>query len=81
MPASAKPPDGIAADANIFTIALAAQMLGEAEDQLWALAHQMDPEDGLVWIHDTDECQTMASTSRRLKTLRDLIAEQPTTES
>lgn len=30
-PASAKPPDSMAADANIFTIALATQMLGEAE--------------------------------------------------
>ena len=69
------------AAANIFTIALAAQMLGETEDRLWALADQMDPEDGLVWIHDTDERQTMAFTSRGLETLRDLIADQPSTES
>ncbi len=41
----------------------------------------MDPEDGLVWIHDTDERQTMAFTSRGLETLRDLIADQPSTES
>lgn len=71
----------MAADANIFTIALAAQMLGETEDRVWALADQMDPEDGLVWIHDTDERQTMAFTSRGLETLRDLIADQPSTES
>lgn len=76
-----KPPDRIAADANVFTIALAAQMLGETEDRLWALADQMDPEDGLVWIHDTDERQTMAFTSFGLETLRDLIADQHTTES
>ena len=56
-------------------------MLGETEDRLWALADQMDPEDGLVWIHDTDERQTMAFTSRGLETLRDLIADQPSTES
>ncbi|SFD64623.1 hypothetical protein SAMN05428997_13825 [Bosea sp. CRIB-10] len=71
----------MAADANIFTIALAAQMLGETEDRLWALADQMYPEDGLVWIHDTDGRQTMAFTSRGLETLRDLIADQPSTES
>lgn len=53
----------MAADANVFTIALAAQMLGETEDRLWELADQMDPEDGLVWIHDTNECQTIAFTS------------------
>jgi threonine dehydratase len=71
----------MAADASVFTIALAAQMLGKTEDRLWALADQMDPEDGLVWIHDTDERQTMAFTSFGLETLRVLIADQHTTES
>lgn len=50
-------------------------MLGETEDRLWALADQMDPEDRLVWIHDTDERQTMAFKSRGLETLSDLIAD------
>lgn len=71
----------MAADANVFTIALAAQMLGETEDRLWGLADQMDPEDGVVWIHDTDERQTMAFTSFGRETLRDLIADRRTTES
>ncbi|MBX9910758.1 MAG: hypothetical protein K2Z25_18875 [Beijerinckiaceae bacterium] len=71
----------MAADANVFTIALAAQMLGENEDRLWALADQMDPQDGVVWIHDTDQRQTMAFTSFGLETLRDLIADQRTAES
>lgn len=71
----------MATDASVFTIGLAAQMLGETEDQLWVLAEQMDPEDGLVWIHDTDERQTMAFTSFGLETLRDLIADHRTTES
>lgn len=52
-------------------------MLGEGEDLLWALADQMEPEDGLVWIHDTDERQTMAFTSFGLETLQELIADQP----
>lgn len=71
----------MAADANVFTIALAAQMLGETEDRLWALPDQMGPEDGLVWIHDTHERQTMAFTPFGLETLRDLIADQRTTKS
>ncbi|QPC95866.1 hypothetical protein [Mesorhizobium sp. INR15] len=71
----------MAADANAFTITLAAQMLGETEDRLWAFADQMDPEDGVVWIHDTDERQTVAFTSFGLETLRDMIADQRTTKS
>lgn len=42
-------------------------MLGEKEDRLWALADQMDPQDGVVWIHDTDQRQTMAFTSFGLR--------------
>jgi hypothetical protein len=80
-PASAKPPDGMAADANVVTIALAAQMLCETDDRLWALADQMDPEDGLVWIHATDERQTAAFRSVGIENLKDLIADQHTTES
>jgi hypothetical protein len=71
----------MAADATAFTITLAAQMLGEPEHRLWAFADQMDPEDGVVWIHDPDECQTVAFTSFGLETLRDMIADQPTTKS
>jgi len=81
MPATAKPPDAMAANSSVFTIALAAQMLGEDEDRLWGLADQMEPEDGLLWIHDTDERETIAFTPFGLETLRDLLAVQRTTES
>lgn len=78
---AATPPDGMAANANVFTIALAARMLGETEDRLWALADQMDPEDGVVWIHDIDEREAMAFTAFGLETLKELIVDQPTPES
>ena len=78
---AATPPDGMAADANVFTIALAARMLGETEDRLWVLADQMEPEDGVVWIHDTDERQTMAFTSFGLESLKALIADQMAAEN
>ncbi|MFG1475247.1 hypothetical protein [Xanthobacter agilis] len=71
----------MAADANVVTIALATQMLCETDDRLWALADQMDPEDGLVWIHATDERQTAAFRSVGIENLKDLIADQHTTES
>lgn len=74
-------PDSMAADANVFTIALAARMLGETEDRLWEIADQMEPEDGVVWIHDADERQTMAFTSFGMETLKELIADQPTLEN
>ena len=71
----------MAAVATVFTITLAAQRLGETEDRLWALAEQMQPEDGVLWIYDTDEHQTMAFTSFGLETLKELIADQPLHES
>lgn len=71
----------MAADANVFTIAFAAQILGETEDRLWALADQMEPEDGVIWIHDTDERQIMAFTSSGLEILNELIADPSTPEN
>jgi hypothetical protein len=68
----------MAAISAVFTVSLAAQMLGETEDRLWDLADQMTPEDGVLWIHDIDERQTMAFTSRGIETMRDLIADQTT---
>ena len=71
----------MAAVSNVFTLALVANMLGETEDRLWDLADQMTPEDGVLWVHDTDERQTMAFTDVGLETLKGLIADQPTSES
>jgi hypothetical protein len=70
----------MAAISTVLTLALAAQLLGETEDRLWDLADQMEPEDGVLWIHDTDERQTMAFTSFGLETLKELIADQPKPE-
>ena len=41
----------------------------------------MEPEDGVPWVHDTDEPQTMAFTASDLETLKELIADQPRPES
>jgi hypothetical protein len=71
----------MAAISAVFTLALAAKMLGETEDRLWDLADQMEPEDGVLWIHDTDERQTMAFTDFGLETLKELIADQPRPKS
>ena len=56
-------------------------MLGVTEDRLWDLADQMEPEDGVLWVHDTDERQNMAFTPTGIETLKELIEDQPTPES
>ncbi len=71
----------MAAISAIFTLALAAQMLGETEDRLWDLTDQMTPEDGTLWVHDTHERQTMAFTPFGIENLKELIADQPAPES
>jgi hypothetical protein len=45
----------MAAPANAFTISRTAEILGEDEELLWEVAIEMEPEDGLLWIHDTGD--------------------------
>ena len=65
----------MAAPAFAFTISRAAEILGEDEQLLWDLADEMDPEDGCLWIHGTDDQQTIAFTPAGMEYLRDLLAE------
>ena len=65
----------MAAPANAFTISRAAEFLGEDEELLWDVATEMEPEDGLLWIHGTGDQETIAFTHRGLENLRELIAE------
>lgn len=65
----------MAAPANAFTISRAAEILGEDEELLWEVATEMEPEDGLLWIHDTGDQATLAFTDWGLENLRELIAE------
>jgi hypothetical protein len=65
----------MAAPAYALTISRAAEVLGEDEALLWEAADDMEPEDGCLWIHGTDDQQTMAFTERGLECLRELISE------
>lgn len=65
----------MAAPANAFSISRAAEILGEDEELLWDVATEMEPEDGLLWIHDTGDQATLAFTDWGLENLRELIAE------
>jgi hypothetical protein len=59
----------VAAPGVVFTIARAAEMLGE-------IAEQLEPEDGCLWIYDTDDRATLGFTERGIESLKELIADQ-----
>jgi len=64
----------MAAIAYVFTIRRAALILGRDEDLLWDLMDNLEPEDGLIWVHDA-EGETPAFTESGIETLRELIKE------
>ena len=65
----------MAAPASAVTISWAAEILGEDEELLWDLVDAMEPEDGCLWIHGTEEQQTIAFTPAGIEYLRELLAE------
>jgi hypothetical protein len=75
----ATPGDGgliVAAITAVYTIRLAARMLGRTEDLLWDLSDQLDPEDGKLWVHDIDDGEIMAFTAFGLENLKEIINDQ-----
>jgi hypothetical protein len=66
----------VAAPSVVFTIARAAEMLGETVDLLDEIANQIEPEDGCLWIYDTDDRETLGFTMRGIESLKELIADQ-----
>ena len=66
----------MAAPSFVCTIAYAAELLGENEASLLELADQLDPEDGCLWIYDTDDRVTLGSTERGIESLKELSLDQ-----
>lgn len=66
----------MAAPSVVFTIARTAEMLGETVDLLDEIADQLEPEDGCLWIYDTDDRATLGFTERGIESLKELIADQ-----
>jgi hypothetical protein len=48
--------------------------LAIAQELLWNLLHNLEPEDGLIWVYDIDG-ETPALTEFGIETLRELIKE------
>jgi hypothetical protein len=65
----------VAAPAHAITIRRAAQILGEHEELLWDIATDTEPEHGCLWIHDTDDQQTVAFTPHGMECLREMLPE------
>ena len=60
----------------MFTIARVAKMLGKDEDLISDLAMQLEPEDGCLWIYDTDDRERLGFTERGIESLKELILDQ-----
>ena len=66
----------MAAPSYVFTIARVAEMLGEDEEWLHTIADDMEPEDGCLWVCDTNDTTTRAFTAFGIESLKELM---PTT--
>lgn len=65
----------MAAPSSAFTIARAAEILGEDEELLWSIADDMEPEDGCLWIYGPSDAHTVAFANRGLEYLREMLDE------
>jgi len=70
----------VAAPAHAITISRAAEILGEDEELLWDMATDMEPEDGCLWNHGTDDQQTVAFNDG-MQYLREMLPEYKRTVS
>jgi hypothetical protein len=66
----------VAAPSFVCTIAYAAELLGETEEWLEQLAYQLEPDDGRLWIYDTDDRVTLGFTERGIECLKELSLNQ-----
>jgi hypothetical protein len=66
----------MAAITRVFTIRRTAQILGRDEELLWSLSDQLEPEDGMLWIYDTDGAEILAFTADGIEALREIIKDQ-----
>ncbi len=66
----------MAAITRVYTIRMAAKVLGRTEELLWDLSDQLEPEDGMLWIYDVHGIETLAFTDFGLENLQEIISDQ-----
>ena len=71
----------MAAITRVYTLPLAAEMLGEDAELLWEIYIDMAPEDGCLWVHGPDDQQIPAFTDFGLESLTDFIREHKANRS
>lgn len=64
-----------AAITRVYTLPLAAEMLGEDAELLWEVYVDMEPEDGCLWVYGPDDQQIPAFTDFGLECVTDFIRE------
>jgi hypothetical protein len=57
----------------VLTLARVAELLGEDQDLLHELSIEMEPEDGMIGVHDVGDDYTPAFTKDGIENLRYLI--------
>ena len=62
---------------RVYTLALAAELLGETEDRVHEAAICMPPEEGCLTVYGPAYAQTMAFTEDGLENLKDYPREMP----
>jgi hypothetical protein len=67
----------MAAISHVFTIRLVAQMLACDEELIWDLSDNLEPEDGMIWVYDIDDGQSLSFTRDGIDALQLLIKEPP----
>lgn len=65
----------VAAPSHVFTIGRVAELLAEEEQWLQEIALELEPEDGPITVHGTDDRSTLAFTEFGIENLRVLIDE------
>ena len=61
---------------HVFTVRRAAEILSQDEALLRELSDQLTPEDGMLWVHDVGEGETLAFTRQGIEALYELIKDQ-----
>ncbi len=58
---------------SVKTIDLVAAELGETVDRLFHLAIDMEPEDGVIWVHGPNDDSVMPFSPFGIENLREII--------
>ena len=62
---------------HIFTIDLVAEKFGYDKNEIFDIASEnMEPEDGLIWVHDINGKEKIALSQEGIEALQDIIRER-----